>query len=68
MLPPCTEEVLDIPQAAWLDVQPRGCYQAFLLRDLAPHHSLFEFLVKYKLKIKRFYKQISNMMVLPLFF
>lgn len=61
MLPPCAEEVLDIPQAAWPDLQPHGCYQAFLLRDLAPYPSLFRFLVKYKPKITRFY----NTVVLP---
>lgn len=37
MLPPCTEEVLDMPQAAWLDLQLHGWYQTFLLRDLAAH-------------------------------
>ena len=51
MLPPCAEEVLDIPQAAWLDLQPHGCYHAFLLRDLAPHYFLFKFLEKYIVQI-----------------
>lgn len=32
-LPPRTEEVLDMPQAAQLDLQLHGWYQTFLLRD-----------------------------------
>lgn len=54
------------PRQLCLICSPAAFYQAFLLRDLAPHPSLFSLSVENKPKIKRFYNWDYDMVLLPL--